>query len=80
MKVGRGVLYVFVLAVLVLCLSVISIGQAVNATLLGTVTDKTGAVLPDAKVKITSSSYSAQRTNVISSYEKHCSSRFNQDE
>jgi hypothetical protein len=36
-----------------LCFALSSFGQAVNATLLGTVTDASGAVVPNAKVTIT---------------------------
>ena len=41
------------LSVLLLCFALSSFGQAVNATLLGTVTDASGAVVPNAKVTIT---------------------------
>ena len=41
------------LSALLLCFALSSFGQAVNATLLGTVTDASGAVVPNAKVTIT---------------------------
>ena len=41
------------LSVLLLCFALSSFGQAVNATLLGIVTDASGAVVPNAKVTIT---------------------------
>jgi len=53
MKRVRGILCVFSLLIFVACFSAIVLGQAVNATLLGTVTDKSGAVVPDAKVTVT---------------------------
>ncbi|HEX7962285.1 MAG TPA: TonB-dependent receptor [Terriglobales bacterium] len=53
MKRGCGVLCLFSLVIFVACFSAIAVGQAVNATLLGTVTDKSGALIPDAKVTIT---------------------------
>src|SRR5256714_14653824 len=49
----RGVLCLCSLIIFVACFSAIVLGQAVNATLLGTVTDKSGAVVPDAKVTVT---------------------------
>ena len=49
----RETLCVFTLILFVAGFSAIAVGQAVNATLLGTVTDKSGALLPDAKVTIT---------------------------
>ena len=53
MKRGCGVLCLFSLIIFMAVFSAIALGQAVNATLLGTVTDKSGAVVPDAKVTIT---------------------------
>ena len=41
------------LSVLLLCFALSAFGQAVNATLLGAVTDASGAVVPNAKVTIT---------------------------
>jgi Carboxypeptidase regulatory-like domain len=41
------------LLILMLCLSPSLLGQAVNATLLGTITDSTGATVPGAKVTAT---------------------------
>ena len=41
------------LSVLLLCFALNSFGQAVNATLLGAVTDASGAVVPNAKITIT---------------------------
>jgi len=44
---------VFVLLALALACAVLAYSQAVTATLLGTVTDATGAVVPNAKVTLT---------------------------
>src|SRR5580704_5900533 len=55
-------LSVVVVAVLSLLLCVSVFGQAVNATLLGTVTDLTGAVVPNAKVTATETSTNVSRT------------------
>ena len=39
--------------VLIVCVAAVVVGQAVNATLLGTVTDASGAAVPSAKITIT---------------------------
>jgi hypothetical protein len=52
----------YLAAVLLLCLPLSVLGQAVSATLLGTVTDSTGAAVPNAKVTITSADTSAVHT------------------
>ena len=49
----RRMLVVWATAFVLLLTSRIMLGQAVNATLLGTVTDTTGAVVGKAKVAIT---------------------------
>ncbi|HVW86123.1 MAG TPA: carboxypeptidase regulatory-like domain-containing protein [Bryobacteraceae bacterium] len=51
------------LSTVALCASVPAWGQAVNATLLGTVTDSSGAVVASAKVTITESSTNSSRTS-----------------
>lgn len=45
--------YILVLMLLVCATALLSWSQAVNATLLGTVTDASGAVVPNAKITIT---------------------------
>src|SRR5579872_3889107 len=52
-------------SLLVLCSCAgLSFAQAVNATLLGSVTDATGAIVPGAKVTITEASTGTTRTGV----------------
>ena len=51
-----------VMILLALVCASLAVGQAVNATLLGTVTDATGAVVPAAKVTATNSNTSVSRT------------------
>src|SRR5919108_3310356 len=54
MKVLRYAILAFIVCFLVLALTPARVhGQAVNATLVGTISDSTGAVLPAAKVVIT---------------------------
>ena len=54
-------------AFLLLCLPLSVLGQAVSATLLGTVTDSTGASVPNVTVTITSTDTSAVHTVVTNS-------------
>ena len=63
----------YVIAALVLCLVFSSTGlpQAVNATLLGTVMDSTGALMPGAKVTVTN-----QNTNVAKTGQTNESGNF----
>src|SRR5882757_6697980 len=49
-------------ALAVLCVAT-AYSQAVNGTLLGTVTDSTGAVVPNAKVTITETNTNISRAN-----------------
>src|SRR5262249_17639565 len=68
MKRVRGTTCLFLLVIFVACFSAIAIGQAVNATLLGTVTDKSGALIADAKVAVTEIATNIRRvTNTNSS-------------
>jgi Carboxypeptidase regulatory-like domain/TonB dependent receptor len=72
MKRVRGVLCLFLLVIFVAVFSAIAVGQAVNATLLGTVTDKSGAYVADAKVSITEITTNIRRvanTNASGNYE-----------
>src|SRR5579859_1008080 len=55
---SKTLLYALV-ASLILCTSHAVLGQAVNGTLLGTVTDTTGASVPNAKVMATETSTGA---------------------
>src|SRR5260370_29504776 len=65
MRPARGSMLVIWATAFVLLLASSTIrGQAVNATLLGTVTDTTGAVVAVAKVKITETLTGASRTSV----------------
>src|ERR1700683_2731036 len=62
---GRaGFFPLIVLAIGVLCFSHSLVGQAVNGTLLGTVTDSTGKVVPNAQVTIILTGQSAQFATV----------------
>jgi len=62
---GRvGFFLLFVLAIGVLSFSNSLVGQAVNGTLLGTVTDSTGKVVPNAQVTIILTGQSAQFATV----------------
>jgi len=54
----------YILALFVLCFSHALMGQAVNGTLLGTVTDATGAAIADANVTVTLTSTGAQHSSV----------------
>ena len=72
MKRVRGVTCLFLSVIFLACFSAIAIGQAVNATLLGTVTDKSGAFVADAKVAITEVKTNIRRvtnTNSSGNYE-----------
>ena len=51
----------FIVAALLLCAQTTSRAQGVNATLSGTVTDQTGALLPGASIKITNPATGFQR-------------------
>ena len=51
-------------ATLLLCLSQLALGQAVNGTLLGTVTDTTNAAVPNAKVLATETSTGVSHESV----------------
>jgi hypothetical protein len=53
---------VFVLTILILSCTVLAYSQAVNATLLGTVTDASGATVASAKVTLTESNTNVSRT------------------
>jgi len=57
-------LWGFIVALLALCMSHPFMGQAVNGTLLGTVTDATGAAISNASVKATQTSTSALHESV----------------
>jgi hypothetical protein len=52
----------FVLALLAVCFASAVYGQAVNATVLGTVTDASGAIVPGAKVTVTDVNTSVSRS------------------
>ena len=57
----------FVLTVLALVCTAIAYSQAVNATLLGTVTDASGAVVANAKVAVTEANTGVSHSSVTNS-------------
>src|SRR5215472_2231967 len=67
MKPEGGMLSVLATALVLMFVSSIMVGQAVNATLLGTVTDSTGAVVAGAKVSITEMKTGLVRASVTNS-------------
>src|SRR5258708_36720557 len=72
MRPARGSMLVIWATAFVLLLASSTIrGQAVNATLLGTVTDTTGAVVAAAKVTITETLTRASRTSVTNENGKY---------
>lgn len=59
-----GLRTICVLCALMLLTAGFSYSQAVNATLLGTVTDSSGAVVPNAKVTVTEVNRSGQSNEI----------------
>src|SRR5215813_131778 len=67
MRLERRALAILATALILMIVSSIMLGQAVNATLLGNVTDSSGAVVAGAKIRVTEMRTGLERTTVSNS-------------